>query len=101
MTSIYRTAYPRFHANQKLRTKELEADYSLTNAELLYIKQNIRGDSLRLGFAVLLKVFQRMGYFPSIDSIPETVVNHIREQIPYIKQSTEFTYEHESSFIAV
>ena len=98
MTSIYRTAYPRFHVNQKLRTRELEADYSLTNAELLYIKQNIRGDSLRLGFAVLLKVFQRMGYFPAIDSIPETIVKHIREQIHYIKQSTEFTYEHESSF---
>ena len=98
MTSIYRTAYPRFHTIQKLRMKELETDYSLTSAELLYIKQNIRGDSLRLGFAVLLKVFQRMGYFPAIDSIPETVVHHIKEQIPYIKKSTEFLYEHESSF---
>ena len=57
MTSIYRTAYPHFYANQKIRTKELDADYSLANAELLYIKQNIHGDDLRLGFAVLLKVF--------------------------------------------
>lgn len=66
MTSIYRTAYPRFNSNQKLRAKELETDYSLTTAELTYIKENIRDDSLRLGFAVLLKVFQHMGYFPAI-----------------------------------
>ena len=55
MTSIYRTAYPRFNPSHKLRTKELEADYSLTSAELSYIKENIRGDNLRLGFAVYLK----------------------------------------------
>jgi len=76
MTSIFRTAYPRFHPNKKLRAKELEADYSLTTAELNYIKENIRGDSLRLGFTVLLKVFQRMGYFPAINTIPETVIKY-------------------------
>lgn len=98
MTSIYRTAYPRLNPNQKLRTKELEADYSLTSAELSYIKENIRGDTLRLCFAVLLKVFQRMGYFPAMNLIPEAVVKHIREQITFIKISTEFEYEHDSSF---
>jgi len=41
MTSIYRTVYPRFNPNQKLRGIELEADYSLTSAELGYIKENI------------------------------------------------------------
>ncbi|HSW80297.1 MAG TPA: DUF4158 domain-containing protein [Candidatus Saccharimonadales bacterium] len=98
MTSIYRTAYPRFNPNQKLRGKELEADYSLTSTELGYIKENIRGDNLRLGFAVLLKVFQRMGYFPEIKLIPEAAINYIRGQITFIKSSTEFLYKHESSF---
>src|SRR6185312_5244051 len=98
MTSVYRTAYPRFHPNQKLRGKELEADYSLTSTELSYIKENIRGDNLRLGFAVLLKVFQRMGYFPAMNLIPEAAVKYVREQINFIKSSTEFVYEHESSF---
>ena len=69
MTSIYRTAYSHFYPIQKLRGKELDADYSLTNAELSHIKENIRSDSLRLGFAILQKVFQRMGYFPAINSI--------------------------------
>jgi len=98
MTSIYRTAYPRFNPNLKLRGKELEADYSLTSTELSYIKENIRGDNLRLGFSVLLKVFQRMGYFPEIKEIPETIVKHIRGQITFIKNFTEFEYEHDSSF---
>ncbi len=98
MTSIYRTAYPRFHPNQKIRATELEADYSLTHVELNYIKENIRGDSMRLGFTVLLKVFQRMGYFPAINTIPEVIIKYIREQIPHIDDSAEFGYEHESSF---
>ena len=58
----------------------------------------LSGDSLRLGFTVLLKVFQRMGYFSAINTIPETVVKYLREQIPNIKNSTEFVYEHDSSF---
>ena len=97
MTSIYRTAYPRFHPNQKIRAKELEADYSLTHVELNYIKENIRGDSLRLGFAILLKIFQHMNCFPGMNTIPEAIIKHIREQIPYIKSSTKFVYEYESS----
>jgi len=84
MTSIYRTAYPRFHPNQKIKVKELDADYSLTTDELRYIKENIRGDSLRLGFGVLLKVFQRLGYFPSLKEIPEAVIKHITRQICFI-----------------
>lgn len=98
MTSIYRTAYPRFHPNQKIKAKELDSDYSLTTDELRYIKENIRGDSLRLGFGVLLKVFQRLGYFPSLKEIPEAVIKHITKQICFINESTKFSYEHESSF---
>ena len=46
----------------------------------------------------MLKVFQRMGYFPVTKLIPEAVVKYIREQITFIKISTEFEYEHDSSF---
>lgn len=98
MTSINRTAYPRFSSNLKMRAKELAADYSLTQNELDYIRQNIRGDSLRLGFSVLLKVFQRLGYFPRLTEVPEAVIKYVIKQIPFIKESTTFQYEHESSF---
>lgn len=98
MTSISRTAYPRFHPNQKIKAKEVEADYSLTIDELRYIKENIRGDSLRLGFGVLLKVFQRLGYFPNLNDIPAAVIKHITMQISFINETTIFSYEHESTF---
>lgn len=72
MTSIYRTAYLRFSQNQKL--KELATDYAFTKEELDYIKQNIRSDNLRLGFGVLLKVFQHLGHFPRLNEIPKVII---------------------------
>lgn len=98
MTSMYHTAYPHFHANQKFKARELESDYSLTKEELLYIKQNIRGDDLRLGFAILLKVFQRLGHFPLLNTIPNEIISYVRDQITFINTTTEFGYEHESTF---
>lgn len=98
MTSINRTAYPHFHSSRKPKPRELESDYSITTDELDYIKQNIRGDELRLGFAVLLKIFQRMGYFPAMNTIPDAVIKYIRKQIQFIDPTTAFIYEHESSF---
>jgi TnpA family transposase len=98
MTSMYRTAYPYFHVSQKVKATELESDYSLTKEELLYIKQNIRGDDLRLGFAILLKVFQRLGYFPLLNAIPNEVIVYVRDQMTFINMATEFGYAHESTF---
>jgi hypothetical protein len=39
-----------------------------------------------------------MGYFPAMNLIPEVVVKHIREQIPYLNKATVFMYDHESSY---
>lgn len=76
MTSIYRTAYPRFSQNQKL--KELATDYAFTKEELDYIKQNIRSDNLRLGFGVLLKVFQHLSAIVVEDTKIKIIENEIR-----------------------
>jgi hypothetical protein len=96
MTSISRTAYPRISANKKITPKELESEYSLTGEELNYIKKNIRGDELRLGFAVQLKIFQYLGYFPELTSIPQDIVNHIKKQLP-TNDDIPFGYQHDSS----
>ncbi len=77
MTSIYRTAYPYFRANKRLLPQELIAYYSLNADELNYIKKQIRGDLLRLGFAVQLKVFQQLNYFPKLKLIPHEIIDHI------------------------
>lgn len=97
MTSIYRTAYPRIHAKKKFTLKELEAYYSLSNIELDYIKKNIRGDDLRLGFAVQLKIFQRLNYFPAITAIPQNIVTYIKNQLPFINNTAALLYQHNSA----
>ena len=95
MTSIYRTAYPRIR--KKVTPKELEVYYSLTEPELDYIKKNIRGDELRLGFAVQLKIFQYLNYFPALASIPQNIIDHIRKQLPFVSDNAIFGYQHDSA----
>ena len=76
MTSIERTAYPRLSSERPLKPQQLEAIYSLTQREQAFIKNNVRGDIMRLNFAILLKSFQRLEYFPDIKNIAVCTVNH-------------------------
>ncbi|MEI8055746.1 MAG: DUF4158 domain-containing protein [bacterium] len=97
MTSIYRTAYPRIHASKKFTPKELEAYFLLTEVELDYIKKNIRGDNLRLSFAVQLKIFQHLNYFPALTAIPQNIIDHVRKQLLFINDNSIFVYQHDSA----
>lgn len=97
MTSISRTAYPHFKSDQEIKAREMGSYYSLTESELNYIKKYVRGDDLRLSFAVLLKVFQRFFYFPSLDTIPKNIIDHIRHQLSFVGTNTKFQYKHESA----
>lgn len=78
MSSIERTAYPRFTSGRTLKEHELEQFYSLTPDELRYINQNARTPLMRLNFAVQLKTFQRLGYFAKFKNVPEIIVEHIK-----------------------
>ena len=75
MASIERTAYPQFKRNPVVR--ELVAAYTPTDAELAFITENARQPGHRLALALLLKSFQRLGYFPAVDEVPAAVVRHI------------------------
>lgn len=97
MTSIYRTAYPYFKGNSTPTIQELRTYYTLNEEELAYIKKHLRGDALRLAFAVQLKIFQYFNYFPEIKKIPKEISTFIRKQLTFIKQSTSFHYEHKST----
>jgi len=68
MASIERTAYPQFKRNPVVR--ELVAAYTPTDAELAFITESARQPGHRLTLAMLLKSFQRLGYFPAIDDVP-------------------------------
>ena len=79
MTAISRTAYPYF--KQLPSPDELAKLYSPTADELALAKRRAHLVSNQLSFLVLLKSFQRLGYFPHPEVVPEPVIFHIREQL--------------------
>lgn len=76
MASIERTAYPRFKRNPL--AKELDALYTPTDDELSFASLLARKAQPRFGLLLLLKSFQRLGYFPSVEEIPPSIVQHVR-----------------------
>ncbi|SOO24185.1 hypothetical protein XFF6991_330003 [Xanthomonas phaseoli pv. phaseoli] len=76
MASIERTAYPQFKRNPVVR--ELVTAYTPTDAEVAFVAEYTRQPAHRLMLTILLKTFQRLGYFPVLDEVPPAVVRHIR-----------------------
>ncbi len=76
MASIERTAYPRFKRNPLV--KELDALYTPKEDELHFANSMSRKEPTRFCILLLLKAFQRLGYFPDVEIIPSDIVQHIR-----------------------
>lgn len=79
MTSIERTAYPRF--KRQFTAKELTEIYTPNKSEIAFAYATTKGESNILNLLCLLKSFQRLGYFPSVTEIPPKIVNHIRSNL--------------------
>jgi TnpA family transposase len=79
MTAIDRTAYPLL--STRLTREELDARYTLTEADLVFIRANARGESRRLLLAVLLKIRQDAGCFPALDEIRSDIAAHVAAQL--------------------
>ena len=77
MASIERTAYPRF--KRTVSARELRDAYALRQDEVEWARGLTRSDEHLLALTVLLKCFQRLGYFPSLDEVPSAVVRHFRD----------------------
>ena len=97
MSSIERTAYPRFAPGRILKEHDLEQFYSLTPDELSYINQNVRTSLMRLNFAVQLKTFQRLGYFAEFKNVPAIVVEHIKKCLGQFDHDMAPHYDHEKT----
>ena len=76
MASIERTAYPRFKRNPL--ANELDALYTPKEDELHFANTLSRKEPTRFCILLLLKAFQRLGYFPDVAIIPSDIVQHIR-----------------------
>ena len=75
MPTVHETVYPRLKSNVSLR--ELIGLYMPTEAELELAARASKGEAARLAFLVLLKTFQRLGYFIALRDVPRGIVEHI------------------------
>lgn len=75
MPSIAETAYPRL--KNQISSKELLEVYTPTEDELKLANRSTKGAVAKLGFLVLLKTFQRLGYFVRVENVPASIIKHI------------------------
>lgn len=105
MTAIERTAYPTWNAYPP-HSQELEAFYTPTEEEHYFLQKTLRQSPSKrnkkaqsthqqhqLNFLVLLKCFQRLGYFPSLVTVPEIIVTHIAQHLK-ITHQLSLGYQH-------
>jgi len=76
MASIERTAYPRLP--YRFTSDELHDVYTPTPEDLAFADRLARGARARLNLLVLLKCYQRLGYFPRLTEIPRPLIDHVR-----------------------
>ena len=79
MTSIERTAYPRF---KKLVTAvELHNHFAVTRVERVWAAERTDTDAHLLALVLSVKCLAKMGRFPSLAEIPASVVNFVRRDL--------------------
>ena len=75
MTVVHETAYPRLRS--ALTDAELQELYTPTPADLAFIARATKSTVAAFGGLLLLKTFQRLGYFLSFDDVPPRLLRHL------------------------
>src|SRR6266850_4434364 len=75
MPSAHETAYPRLKAS--VTTRDLEEIYTPTPEEVEFAAKHTHPGPSRVCVVVLLKTFQRLGYFVHLRDVPSSIVSHI------------------------
>jgi TnpA family transposase len=75
MPSSTDTAYPRLKAYPTV--KDLDEIYTPNLFEVVFAEERTRQPAPRVGLLLLLKTFQRLGYFVPDTEIPPPIVSHI------------------------
>ncbi|MBQ1095040.1 Tn3 family transposase [Streptomyces sp. b94] len=76
MASVERTAYPRF--KRTITSRELHQAFTPGTAEVAWVRGKARSAEHLLALVVLLKSYQKLGYFPDLSEVPHVVVEHVR-----------------------
>ena len=79
MTAIHETAYPRIRSN--LSDQELSELYTPTPDDMALVRRVTQSSVTALGLVILLKAFQRLGYFPRFDDLPPRLIGYIAQSI--------------------
>jgi hypothetical protein len=84
MPSIHETAYPCLKA--AVTARDLAEVYTPTPNELELARRTTRSATAQGCFVMLLKTFQRLGYFVRLRDVPLPIVRHIAEQLDVVIQ---------------
>ena len=76
MTSVDRTAYPRFPL--VVSGRELAEAFTPSDGEVGWARGRTQDVQHLLALLVWLKSYQRLGYFPKLAEVPEAVAGHVR-----------------------
>ncbi|WP_367134058.1 MULTISPECIES: DUF4158 domain-containing protein [Streptomyces] len=79
VTSIERTAYPRF--KRLITAHELHLFFSPSRDELQWAADATDCDEHLLALLLMLKSYRRMGCFPALEDVPEMVVDFVRRAV--------------------
>ena len=75
MPAVHETAYPRL--KEAVTPTDLAEVYTPTGKEIALAIDTSPRPEARLGFLILLKTFQRLGYFVLVGEVPKSIVEHI------------------------
>ncbi|MFB7499329.1 DUF4158 domain-containing protein [Streptomyces sp. NPDC056161] len=79
MTSIERTAYPRFE--RLITARELHVFFTPSEEERVWAEEVTDSGEHQLALLVALKSYQRMGCFPKVYDVPDQVVEFVRRAV--------------------
>ena len=76
MALIDRTAYPRLPSS--VAERDLVEVFTPTAEEAQWAWTQVIEPQARLVLLVMLKCYQRLGYFPQLDQVPPAVTEHVQ-----------------------
>ena len=80
MPSVHETAYPRLKAS--VSPQDLSDVFTPTTEEIAFAHRTARGSTAKRCLLVLLKTFQRLGYFTPLRDVPVAIREHIARSVP-------------------
>ena len=74
----------------EISSEDLNRFFLLSDRELMVLKQQLRAEHNRLGFALQLCCLRYLGFFPEELQLPEQVINYVAQQLQLIPELLTF-----------